>query len=76
LEPLRDSWLGVFTFGLLFAWMILPKDRWITLLKEANFTTLAHEYFHGMGAFLVEKPMLYEVSNTERKEDTEEIRET
>lgn len=56
--------------------MILPKDRWITLLKEANFTTLAHEYFHGMGAFLVEKPMLYEVSNTERKEDTEEIRET
>jgi ubiquinone/menaquinone biosynthesis C-methylase UbiE len=62
LEPLRDSWKGILTFGL-FAWMILPKDRWIRLLNRAGFASLRYDYFHGMGAFLVEKSIQHAREN-------------
>ena len=58
LEPLRDLW-GFLTFTVLGVWMLLPKDRWITLLEKTGFVNLRYEYFHRMGAFLVEKPMRY-----------------
>jgi ubiquinone/menaquinone biosynthesis C-methylase UbiE len=58
LEPLRDSWEGILTFGL-FVFLILPKDRWIKLLDRAGFVSLRYDRFHGMGAFLVEKPIQY-----------------
>ena len=56
LEPLRDLW-GFLTFTVLGVWMLLPKDRWITFLEKTGFVNLGYEYFHRMGAFLVEKPM-------------------
>lgn len=55
LEPLRDSWEGIVTFGL-FVFLILSKDRWIRLLAKAGFVSLRYDRFHGMGAFLVGKP--------------------
>lgn len=55
LEPLRDLW-GFLTFTPLGVWMLLPKDRWISLLKKTGFVNLRYDYFHRMGAFLVEKP--------------------
>ena len=56
LEPLRDLW-GFLTFTPFFVWILLPKDRWIALLKKTGFVNLRYDYFHRMGAFLVEKPM-------------------
>jgi len=56
LEPLRDFW-GFLTFTVLGVWMLLPKDRWITFLEKTGFVNLRYEYFHKMGAFLVEKPL-------------------
>lgn len=55
LEPLRDRW-GVLTFTPFFVWMLLPKDKWVTLLKKTGFIDLRYDYFQRMGAFLVEKP--------------------
>ena len=54
LEPLRDLW-GFLTFTPLGVWMLLPKDRWTALLKKTGFVNLRYDYFHRMGAFLVEK---------------------
>ena len=55
LEPLRDLW-GLLTFTLLGVWMLLPRDRWIDLLKKTGFANLRYDHFHKMGTFLVEKP--------------------
>jgi len=59
LEPLRDLW-GFLTFTPLGVWMLLPKDGWIALLKKTGFMNLRYNYFHRMGAFLVEKPVHHE----------------
>ena len=58
LEPLRDSW-GFLTWTPFFVWMLLPKDRWVTLLKKTGFINLRYDYLHRMGAFLVEKRALF-----------------
>ena len=56
LEPLRDLW-GFLTWTPFFVWILLPKDRWISLLEKTGFVNLRYDYFHRMGTFLVEKPM-------------------
>ena len=54
-EPLRDLW-GFLTFTPIGYWMLLPKEKWTTVLERAAFVNLRYDYFHRMGAFLVEKP--------------------
>jgi ubiquinone/menaquinone biosynthesis C-methylase UbiE len=55
LEPLRDFW-GLLTFTPLFVWILLPKDRWIMLLRKAGFIDLRYNHSQRMGVFLVKKP--------------------
>ena len=55
IEPLRDLW-GFLIFTLLGVWMLLPKDRWIALLRKAGFTNLKYKCYNHLGVFLVEKP--------------------
>lgn len=55
IEPLRNLW-GFLTFTLLGVWMLLPKDKWIALLKQTGFMNLRYEYYDHLGVFLVEKP--------------------
>ena len=54
LEPLRDSW-NLLTWTPFFVWMLLPKDKWITLLNKTGFVNLKYNNFQKMGIFLVEK---------------------
>lgn len=54
LEPLRDIW-GLLMWTPFFVWILLSKDRWITLLKKPGFVNLRYDNFRMMGAFLVEK---------------------
>lgn len=56
LEPLR-SFSGFLTFTLLGVWMLLPKDKWVSLLRKSGFVNLKYDYYDNMGAFLVEKPL-------------------
>jgi ubiquinone/menaquinone biosynthesis C-methylase UbiE len=55
LEPLRDSWNHL-TWTPFFVWMLLPKDKWITLLNKTGFVNLKYNNLQKMGIFLVEKP--------------------
>ncbi len=60
LEPLRDL-RNSLTWTPFFVWLLLPKDKWITLLKKTGFVNLRYDNAHRMGAFLVEKPMYTEI---------------
>ena len=60
LEPLRDLW-GALLFTPFFVWILLTKDKWITLLKTTGFVNLRYDYFRQMGVFLVVKPIRYNV---------------
>ncbi len=55
MEPLRDL-QGAFVFTPFFIWMASPKEKWITLLKNAGFQNLTYTHFRRMGAFVVKKP--------------------
>jgi SAM-dependent methyltransferase len=55
LEPLRNGF-GFLTFTILGVWMLLPKDKWISLLKQSGFVNLKYDYSNHIGAFLVQKP--------------------
>jgi len=55
LEPLRNL-RGFFTFTPFAFWALLPKDKWMKLLKQAGFINIKYTYENGLGIFLAEKP--------------------
>jgi len=55
LEPLRDL-RGFIAFSPLAFWILLTRDKWVRLLKEAGFINIGYTYEKGLGIFLVEKP--------------------
>ncbi|MCW4025089.1 MAG: class I SAM-dependent methyltransferase [Candidatus Bathyarchaeota archaeon] len=54
LEPLRD-FNGTLMFTPLFIFMASPKEKWLKLLKEAQFEKITHTTFNHMGTFLCKK---------------------
>lgn len=55
LEPLRNAW-GFLTWTPFFVWILLPKNRWVTLLEKTGFINLKYDEIQGIGVFVVEKP--------------------
>jgi len=58
IEPLRNLRNFFFGWTPLGVWVLLPKDTWIKLLKNARFINLKYVYQDGSGIFLVEKPKI------------------
>ena len=54
-EPLRNLRNLFYGWTPLGVWMLLPKDAWAKLLKNAGFNNLKYVYQDGSGIFLVEK---------------------
>ena len=57
-EPLRNIRNFFFGWTPLGVWMLLPKNAWVKLLKNAGFINLKYVYQDGAGIFLVEKPKI------------------
>lgn len=58
IEPLRNLRNFFFGWTPLGVWMLLPKDAWVKLLKNAGFINLKYVYQDGSGIFLIEKPII------------------
>lgn len=55
-EPLRNLRNFFFGWTPLGVWLLLSKNDWVKLLKNAGFINLEYVYRDGAGIFLVEKP--------------------
>jgi ubiquinone/menaquinone biosynthesis C-methylase UbiE len=55
LELLRNL-RGFLTFTPFAFWALLSKEKWMKLLKEAEFINIRYTYENGLGIFLAEKP--------------------
>ena len=58
IEPLRNFRNLFYGWTPLGVWMLLSKDAWVKLLKNAGFINLKYIYQDGSGIFLVEKPRI------------------